>query len=56
LYALYDTFLFPTVRKHKPLLWVFLIIFHVCLLLLILGHLELFGEIAIIQAIPTRCF
>jgi nitrate reductase gamma subunit len=56
LYALYDTFLFPTVRKHKPLLWVFLIIFHVCLLLLILGHLELFGEIAIIQVIPHEVF
>ncbi len=46
LFAVADTFLFPTVRRHKPLLWVFLIVFHVCLLLLIIGHLELFDEIA----------
>lgn len=56
LFALTDTFLFPTVRRHKPLLWVFLIVFHACLLLLIIGHLELFGEIALIQAIPHEAF
>ena len=43
LWALHDTFLFPTVRRHKPLLWVFLMAFHICILLLIIGHLELFG-------------
>ncbi len=56
LFALADTFLFPTVRRHKPLLWVFLIVFHACLLLLIIGHLELFGEIALIQVIPHEVF
>lgn len=56
LWALYDTFLFPTVRRHKPVLWVFLILFHVCLLLLIIGHLELFGEFEILQVIPHEIF
>ncbi|MEW5736308.1 MAG: respiratory nitrate reductase subunit gamma [Thermodesulfobacteriota bacterium] len=43
-YTLYDTFLLPSVRKHTPVLWVFLMAFHVCLLLLLLGHLELIGD------------
>ena len=56
LWALYDTFLFPTVRKHKPVLWVFLILFHTCLLLLIIGHLELLREFRIFQIIPHEVF
>lgn len=56
LFALADTFFFPTVRRHKPLLWLFLILFHLCILLLIIGHLELFGEIGWIQAIPHEVF
>ncbi|MGD9240669.1 MAG: respiratory nitrate reductase subunit gamma [Desulfobacterales bacterium] len=56
LWALHDTFLFPTVRKHKPLLWVFLMAFHICILLLIIGHLELFGEIEMLQFIPHEIF
>ena len=55
-YALTDTFLFPTVRKHKPLLWVFLLVFHVCILLLVIGHFELFAEIGIIQIISHDIF
>ena len=56
LWALYDTFLFPSVRRHKPVLWVFLIFFHIGLLLLIVGHLELFEEFAIFQIIPHEVF
>jgi len=56
LWALHDTFLFPTVRRHKPLLWVFLVLFHACLVLLIIGHLELFGEFEIFQIIPHEVF
>ena len=56
LWALHDTFLFPTVRRHKPVLWVFLMLFHICLLLLIIGHIELFGEFAIFQIIPHEIF
>lgn len=56
LWALHDTFLFPTVRRHKPVLWVVLMLFHICLLLLIIGHIELFGEFAIFQIIPHDIF
>jgi nitrate reductase gamma subunit len=56
LWALYDTFLFPSVRRHKPVLWVFLMLFHICLLLMIIGHLELFDEFAIFQIIPHEVF
>ena len=56
LYSLSDTFLLPTVRKHKPVLWVFLMIFHIALLLLIIGHLELFQEFKVLQIIPHEVF
>jgi nitrate reductase gamma subunit len=56
LWALYDTFLLPTVRRHNPLLWVFLMLFHICFFILIIGHLELFGEIGIFQIIPHEVF
>ena len=56
LWALYDTFLFPSVRRHKPVLWVFLIFFHIGLLLLIVGHLELFAEFTSFQIIPHEVF
>ena len=56
LWALYDTFLFQTVRRHKPLLWFFLMVFHICIFLLIVGHLELFYDFAIFQIIPHEIF
>ncbi len=56
LLALFDTFFFPTVRRHKPLLWVSLMAFHICLALLLLGHLELFKAFAGLQAIPHDVF
>ena len=56
LFALTDTFLFPTVRRHKPVLWVFLMAFHVCLLLLFIGHLELLADFAVFQVIPHDIF
>ena len=56
LWTLYDTFLFPGVIRHKPLMWVFLMVFHIGLLLLFIGHLELFGEIAVFQIIPHEIF
>jgi nitrate reductase gamma subunit len=56
LWALHDTFLFPSVRRHKPVLWVFLILFHVALLFLIIGHLELLAEFKILQIIPHDVF
>ena len=56
LWALLDTFLFPTVRKHRPVLWVFLILFHAALLLLVVGHIELFTEYGFFQFIPHDIF
>ena len=56
LWTLHDTFLLPTVRRHKPLLWVFLMFFHIAFLLVIIGHLELFGEFGIFQIIPHEVF
>jgi len=56
LWTLYDTFLFPSVLRHKPVMWVFLMLFHICLLLLIIGHLELFGDFAVLQIIAHDIF
>jgi nitrate reductase gamma subunit len=56
LYAIYDTFLFPTALRHKPVLWIFLILFHISFILLILGHLELIRPFAVFQIIPHEPF
>jgi len=56
LFAVYDTFLLPTVRRHNPVLWVFLMLFHIAFLLVIIGHLELFGDFAIFQVIDHQVF
>ena len=56
LWALHDTFLFPTVRRHQPVFWVVLMLFHAALLLLIIGHIELLGDFAIFQIIPHEVF
>ncbi len=56
LWALVDTFTFPTIRRHKPVFWVFLVLFHIALLLLIIGHVELFGEVELFQVIPHEVF
>jgi len=54
--ALYDSFTFPTVRKHNPLLWIFLILFHICFLFLIIGHIELIAKIDAFQVIRHEIF
>jgi len=56
LLALVDTFLFPTIRKHKPVFWIFLMLFHIALFLLIIGHLELIREFSMFQIIPHNVF
>jgi nitrate reductase gamma subunit len=56
LWALHDTFLLPTIRKHAPLLWVVLMFFHVSFLLLLIGHIELFKEFRIFQVIEHQVF
>ena len=49
LWALNDSFLLPTVRRHAPVRWVILMVFHLALLLLIIGHLELFKGFTFFQ-------
>ena len=56
LYALYDSFFMPSILKHKPLFWVFLMAFHVSLLLLLVGHLECIWDISLLQVIPHEIF
>jgi nitrate reductase gamma subunit len=45
--ALGDTFAMPQVRRHRPLFWVFLMMFHAAFLLLVLGHLDILPQITI---------
>lgn len=54
--ALSDTFLLPTIRRHNPVLWVFLMLFHICFLLLIIGHLELIDDFRILQVVEHDIF
>jgi nitrate reductase gamma subunit len=56
LWTLYDTFLFPTALRHRPLLWFFLMLFHIAFVLLIIGHLELIRSFAVFQIIPHEPF
>lgn len=46
--ALKDTIAMPQLRRHKPLFWVFLVIFHISLLMLLLGHLDILPTISIV--------
>ncbi len=45
--AAWDTFTMPSVRHYKPLLWVFLLVFHTAALVLFLAHLDLLPQINI---------
>jgi len=45
--ALWDALTLPTVREHRPTLWVFLMLFHIAFALLILGHLDLIPQLRI---------
>ncbi|UCF83935.1 MAG: respiratory nitrate reductase subunit gamma [Desulfobacteraceae bacterium] len=56
LWAFHDTFLLPTVRRHNPVLWVFLMLFHICFFLLIIGHVELIDDFRIFQVIEHEVF
>jgi nitrate reductase gamma subunit len=56
LFGVYDTFLLPTVRRQMPVFWGLLILFHLSFLLLIIGHIELFGEFSFFQVIPHEVF
>ena len=55
-WTLADTFLLPSVRRHNPVLWFFLMIFHFCFFLVFIGHLELITEMKWIQVIEHEIF
>jgi [DsrC]-trisulfide reductase subunit M len=46
----FEAFSMPTVRRYKPVLWVFLGLFHVGVLGVILAHLDLLPQINIMPA------
>jgi len=54
--TLFDALLFPTVRRHKPVLWLVLMVFHLGLILLFIGHLELIWDLPFFQLIPHEPF
>jgi nitrate reductase gamma subunit len=43
--AFYDAFTMPGIRRTKPMFWVFLMLFHTTLVLLILSHLDMLPRI-----------
>jgi nitrate reductase gamma subunit len=47
--AIWDAFTMPSVLKYKPMMWVFLMIFHAGLLVLFLAHLDLLPQINIMS-------
>jgi len=48
--AIWDAVTMPTVRKYEPVLWVFLILFHLALALLIIAHLDILPQVNILSA------
>ncbi|MBI5252124.1 MAG: respiratory nitrate reductase subunit gamma [Desulfomonile tiedjei] len=48
--AVWDALTMPTVRAHRPLLWFFLMVFHIGIALLILAHLDLIPKLRISAA------
>jgi nitrate reductase gamma subunit len=46
--AVADTLLMPQIRKHQPLFWINLVVFHLGLAFLLLGHLDILPQISII--------
>jgi nitrate reductase gamma subunit len=46
--ALGDVFAMPQLRRHTPLLWVFLVVYHAGFLLLLLAHLDLLPQVNIV--------
>ncbi len=54
--AFNDTFLMPTIRRDKPVFWVFLILYHLAFLLLIIGHLDLIPGIKFMDPSSKHMF
>ncbi|MGO9309880.1 MAG: respiratory nitrate reductase subunit gamma [Spirochaetia bacterium] len=48
--AVAEAFAMPQVRRHRPLFWIFLMIYHAAFLLLILGHLDIMPRLRMLPA------
>ncbi|MBM3299729.1 MAG: respiratory nitrate reductase subunit gamma [Deltaproteobacteria bacterium] len=48
--AFWDAFTMPTIRQHQPVFWVFLLIFHISMMVLVLAHLDVLPQINIMSA------
>jgi nitrate reductase gamma subunit len=52
-----DIFLFPGVTRRKDTgFWVFFCLFHIAILFLFLGHLELIADIKVLQVVKHKIF
>jgi nitrate reductase gamma subunit len=56
LFALTDALFMPMVRRQSPVLWVALMLFHLSVAVLVLGHLELFADMPWLQLWPHEIF
>jgi len=56
LFAFYDTFFMPTIRKHNFVFWIFLMLYHFAFVILIIGHLELIREFKVLQVVGHEVF
>jgi nitrate reductase gamma subunit len=56
LFALTDALFMPMVRRQSPVLWVVLMLFHLAVAVLALGHLELFADMPWLQIWPHEIF
>jgi len=54
--AIYETLSFSRALRAHPVYWFFLLLLHVAIVLLILGHLELVAEIRVLQVIEHQVF
>jgi nitrate reductase gamma subunit len=52
--ALWDTFTMPAVLRYNPLLWFFLIVFHIAILAVILAHLDILPQINIMPKVSEH--
>ncbi len=51
-----DSLFWPVALKKSPLLWGFLMVFHLAIVFLIIGHMELISDFRVLQIIPHDVF
>ncbi|MEW6112787.1 MAG: respiratory nitrate reductase subunit gamma [Thermodesulfobacteriota bacterium] len=48
--AIWDALTMPSVRRYQPVFWVFLMVFHVSLVILVPAHLDILPQINVLSA------